>query len=139
MPKLKLKIADFIIIIALLIWGFTGLWLNLQGVSAAEQLYAHVYVQNKQVAELSFSTVDQFNYEVSFGDHNEHSAVIEIKDGKIRMLPLGEELCPRAICSHTGWIAYSYESIVCLPNQIMVVFAETAAMENDEKIDGITY
>ncbi len=139
MAKLKPRLADYFIIVAILVWGFGGFWFNLQGASAAEQIYALVYVENEQVAELSFSATDQFSYELSFGDENEHTAVIEVKDGQIRMLPLEEELCPRAICSHTGWITYSYESIVCLPNQIMVVFSGPSLTGQDNDIDGITY
>lgn len=139
MFKLKIKIADYIVVGAVLIWGLAGFWLNLQEVSAAERKYALIYIQNQQVAEISLANNDQFSYSFSFGANNQHTAVVEVKDGSIRMLPLDEELCPKAICSHTGWIAYSYESIVCLPNQIMIIFTESAAGSNMENIDGITY
>ena len=139
MPKLKIKIADYVVVGAILFWGLAGFWLNLQEVSAAERKYALIYVQNQQVTEISLSDNDQFSYSFSFGDNDEHTAVIEVEDGRIRMLPLDEGLCPKAICSHTGWITYSYESIVCLPNQIMIVFTETAAGGSMENIDGITY
>lgn len=139
MIKLKIKIADYIIVGAIMLWGLTGFWFNLQEASAAEQKYAVIYVQNQRVAELSLSVSDQYNYNIQFGKNNEHSAVIEIKNGQIRMLPLDDELCPKAICSHTGWITYSYESIVCLPNQIMIVFTERTAGSSAGDIDGITY
>ncbi|WP_282433973.1 NusG domain II-containing protein [Desulfosporosinus lacus] len=29
-------------------------------------------------------------------------------------------MCPKSICSDTGWIETAYQSIVCLPNQITV-------------------
>jgi hypothetical protein len=139
MPKIKIKIADYIIIGAIFFWGFTGFWFNLQSVSAAEQKYAAVYVENQQIAELSLVPGDQFSYTFSFGENDEHSAVIEIEDGRIRMLPLDDHVCPKQICSHTGWISFSYESIVCLPNQIMVVFSEAGPENGLEGIDGITY
>jgi len=139
LPKLRIKFADYLIIGLILLWGLTGFWFNLQGASAAEHKYALIFVQNKQVAELSLSTADHYSYMLKFGDSNEHTAHIEVKDGRIRMLPIDEELCPKAVCSHTGWIAYSYESIVCLPNQIMILFTKTAADGITENIDGITY
>lgn len=139
MIKLKIKIADYIIVGALLLWGLAGFWLNLQEANAAEQKYAVIYVQNQRVAELSLSVSDQYNHTIQFGKNNEHSAVIEVKNGQIRMLPLEDELCPKAICSHTGWITYSYESIVCLPNQIMIVFTERTSGSGAGDIDGITY
>lgn len=139
MIRHKIKIADYIIIGAILIWGLAGFWFNLQKASAAEQKYALIYVQNQQVAELSLSMGDQYKHNIQFGKNNEHSAVIEVKNGQIRMLPLDDELCPKAICSHTGWITYSYESIVCLPNQIMIVFSERRSGSSAKDIDGITY
>lgn len=139
MIKLKIKIADYIIVGAILLWGLAGFWFNLQEASAAEQKYAVIYVQNQRVAELSLSVGDQYNHNIQFGKNNEHTAVIEVNNGQIRMLPMDEALCPRAICSHTGWITYSYESIVCLPNQIMIVFTERTSGSSAGDIDGITY
>ena len=137
MPKLSIKFADYIIVSAILLWGVAGFWFNLQNVSAAVKEYAIIYVQNQQVAELSLASGDRLSYSFNFGEAGEHTAVIEVEDGQIRMLPLEEGLCPKAICSHTGWITYSYESIVCLPNQIMIVFSESALDRSG--IDGITY
>lgn len=139
MKKLKFKIADYLVIGIILITGLAGFWFNIQEAGAAGRKYALIYVQNEQVAELSLTPGDSFNYELNFGDRNQHTAVIEIEDGRIRMLPMDEELCPRSICSHTGWISYSYESIVCLPNQIMVAFSETPISEAENGIDGVTY
>jgi hypothetical protein len=138
MPKLRLKIADYLIVGSILAWGIAGFWFNVQGVDAAEQKYATIYVENKKVAEISLAPGDRFTHTFQFGENGESSAVLEIESGRIRMMPLDEGLCPKAICSHTGWIAYSYESIVCLPNQIMIVFNEPSAGE-DEGIDGVTF
>lgn len=138
MPKLRLKIADYLVVGFILTWGLAGFWFNVQGVDAAEQKYATIYVENIKVTEISLATGDQFTHNFQFGKNGEYTAVLEIESGRIRMMPLDEGLCPKAICSHTGWIEYSYESIVCLPNQIMIVFNEPSAGE-DEGIDGVTY
>jgi len=138
MEKLKFKIADFIIIALIFVWGISGFWFNIQKADAAERKYATIYVENKQVAEISLAPGESYDYTFQFGNNNQHTARLEIEDGKIRMLPLGEELCPNAICSHTGWINYDYESIVCLPNRIMIVFTEVSGVE-DEGIDGVTF
>lgn len=139
MGSIRIKVADYLVIIVLLLWGVAGFWFNWQEVSAAGPKYARVFVQNRQVAELSLTPGDKFDYTLSFGENNQHRAAIEIDDGKIRMLPLSEDLCPRAICSHTGWIEYSYESIVCLPNQIVVVFSDSSRLGEVEGIDSVTY
>ena len=139
MGSIRIKIADYLVIIVLLLWGVAGFWFNWQEASAAGSKYARVFVQNRQVVELSLPPGDEFDYTLSFGEINQHTATIEIDDGRIRMLPLSEDLCPRAVCSHTGWIEYSYESIVCLPNQIVILFSESSRPGEDEGIDSITY
>ncbi len=138
MEKLKIKLTDYLVIIAILVWGAAGFWFNLQQVSAAERKYATIYIENQQVAELSLAPGETYNYSFQFGNEKEHTAYVEIEDGKVRMLPIDEELCPSAICSHTGWIEHEYESIVCLPNRIVVVFSEIPE-GNDEGIDGVTF
>jgi hypothetical protein len=139
MGSIRIKVIDYLVIAALLLWGVAGFWLNWQAASAAGPKYARILVQNRQVTELSLTPGDRFDYTLYFGENNQHSAVIEIDDGRIRMLPLSEELCPRAVCSHTGWIEYSYESIVCLPNQIVVVFSDSSRPGEAEGIDSVTY
>jgi len=139
MPKLKIKLADYLIIAVILCLALGGVWLNLQTAIAAERKYAVIYVNNRQIAELSLSERESYLYTFNFGVQQEHTAIIEVQNGRIRMLPLDDQLCPRAICSHTGWITYSYESIVCLPNQIMIVFTESTSGSVIEGIDGMTY
>ena len=74
---------------------------------------------------------------INFGPEDKYEATIEISKGKVRMLPLDRDLCPRGICAHTGWISRHGESIVCLPNRIMVVLY--APQEPDSDYDGITH
>ncbi len=136
---LKIKKTDYIVITAILVWGLVGFWFNVQGAGAAEHKYATIYVQNEQVAELSLSEADSYEYSFDFGPENEHTALVEVEEGRIRMLPLEDDICPRHICSHTGWIEYTYEKIVCLPNQIMVVFNESSRGTTREDLDGVTY
>lgn len=37
------------------------------------------------------------------------------------MLEMDKKICPNAICSYDGWIDKGYQSIVCLPNNIVVI------------------
>lgn len=117
--------------------GLVGFRFNLQQVNAAGRKYVLIYVQNEPVTELSLALDDQYAYTLRFGEQNQHSAEVEVENGRVRMLPMEEELCPRAICSHTGWISQAHESIVCLPNRIMIFFSDTP--DHSDDIDGITY
>ncbi|MFO7951874.1 MAG: NusG domain II-containing protein [Bacillota bacterium] len=139
MKSLKVKTADYFIIGFIVLTGLSVMWFNLQVVSAAGQKYATVHLKNEQVVELSLSEGETYDYEITFGKDNQHAAEVEVKNGRVRMLPISEELCPKAICSHTGWIEHSYESIVCLPNKIMIDIQTFSPGESDNDIDGVTY
>jgi len=132
----NIKLADYIIIGSLFIAGLAGIWANLQQGGGPEPKYALIYVNNKVVAELSLGENDRFQHRFSFGEALQHQAVVEVERGKARLLEMSAEICPQGICSHTGWISRPYESIVCLPNRIMVVFREYA---HDNGLDGVTY
>ncbi len=60
---------------------------------------------------------------------------IEVKDRKVRMLPMNRSICPRAICSETGWIENSLKAIVCLPNRLVV----SVEKDTNSKVDEIAF
>ena len=43
--------------------------------------------------------------------------ILEIRDGQVRMTDAD---CPNHLCVKQGWIRYSGQSIVCLPNKVTV-------------------
>ena len=66
--------------------------------------------------------------ELSDGSYN----VLSIKDGYAQ---ISEASCPDQICVHHNRIKYSEETIVCLPNKLVV----TVQGGEDNGIDGSTY
>ena len=93
--------------------------------------YRIISVDNKVIEEIPMngleeSKIHEFNFEQNVG-------YIEIKNGKIRMIEMDKKICPQAICSDTGWIDKSYQSIICLPNKIIV----TIEGNNEELIDTV--
>lgn len=42
---------------------------------------------------------------------------LEVKDKRVRVL---NSDCPHHICKNMGWIKYNGETIVCVPNQILI-------------------
>ena len=131
----KITFYDKLFIALILVFSAAGFLFNFSLDAEAEQKYITVHVNNELVMELSFNDNTEQRVFFSFGDNKEHTATLEISRGMLRMLPLDEELCPHGICSHTGWISRNYQSIVCVPNRIIVAF-------NDKKlegVDGVTY
>lgn len=62
-------------------------------------------------------------------DYNGSTNTVEIKDGKIRVLKAD---CPDNTCVHMGWLSSSAMPIVCLPNHLVIEFAE-----NNSEIDAV--
>ena len=57
---------------------------------------------------------------------------IEIKPGNgVRIL---ESFCPAKVCVHTGWIKHPGETIICLPNKILLEING-----KNEEYDAISY
>ncbi|MGI1658726.1 MAG: NusG domain II-containing protein [Desulfitobacterium sp.] len=66
-------------------------------------------------------------YEFKFKDQ---TGFIEVKNGRVRMQEMDKEICPKGICSDTGWIDSATQAIVCLPNKIIVTIQ---GMDNDPR------
>lgn len=87
-----------------------------------------ITVDNKVIEKISLnneseSNLYDFNFDSDIGS-------IETRNGRVRMLEMSKEICPKSICSETGWIDNSYRSIVCLPNKIVVTI-ELDSQENE--------
>jgi hypothetical protein len=58
-------------------------------------------------------------------------AELEVKDRAVRLLEMPDSLCPRKICSHIGWIRRPGETIVCLPNRLVIRLISPVKQEVD--------
>lgn len=80
-------------------------------------LTAVVRVDGKEIArlDLSRSEITQKTVQVPRGQ-----ATIEFGQGKARVLPLPNHVCPDGICWKTGWVSRPGQSIVCVPNHMVI-------------------
>lgn len=130
---MKLKIIDKIIIVTFIVLILVQLGIVMFTKTHIENSNIVIKVDNKVQEVISLNTQDKsevykFNFDKNIG-------YIEVKNGKVRMLEMNKKICPNAICSDTGWIDKSYQSIVCLPNKIVVTIEGIKA----EKIDVQVY
>ncbi|MDO8603660.1 MAG: NusG domain II-containing protein [Candidatus Omnitrophota bacterium] len=56
----------------------------------------------------------------------------ELKDGRVRVISTD---CPHHICKNMGWIKYNGETIVCVPNQVLIEIKS----EGPAIIDAVAY
>jgi hypothetical protein len=65
-------------------------------------------------------------------------ARLKMQEGRVRMLAMKREICPKGICSQMGWIGRPGEMIICMPNRL-VVGIEASEGEMDElDMDAVT-
>ena len=76
-----------------------------------------VMARNEEIAR--YSLVIDGIYDINGGTNT-----IEIKDGRVRML---EASCPNHLCIRQGWIRFEGQSIVCLPNKVIVTVHGTGS------------
>ena len=75
---------------------------------------AIVYHNNDVILKIDLTDNEKRTYTVN-GDNGD--VVIETSDGKVKVV---EEISPKHLCSIQGYISSSYESIICLPNRIVI-------------------
>lgn len=111
--------ADRWLTVVLLILGLSlmgwGVWGNSSRSSQVE-----VSVNGETILNLELSPNQSNEYYVQL---DRGKAVLEIKDGAVRLQDM-EGLCPRKICSRTGWIRKQGESIICVPNNLFIRIIE---------------
>ena len=95
-----------------------------------DPLMATVDIAGERVLSFAVPEQGQQHYEISFARGN---AVIEVHEGRVRIQPLPSEICPLGICWGTGWIGRAGQTIVCLPNRIVITLRA-----RDQDLDGVT-
>lgn len=133
MKKLELKKLDTIIIVVLLILSIIPSIYLMFFKSNNENSSIVIKVDGEVEKSIPLKYENKSNiYEFNF---NNNTGYVEVKNGRVRMLEMDKKICPEGICSGTGWIENSYESIVCLPNRIIVTFEGN----KDKVIDAQSY
>ncbi len=75
--------------------------------------YAYVYLKNENILTINLNTkLKTYTVEGTLG-----SVIIEAGNGKIRVI---EEKSPKHICSRQGWVSKVGDTIICLPNEIVI-------------------
>ena len=73
---------------------------------------ALIFYENEQVLKVPLNINKTYNVKGYNGD-----VLIEVNNNRIRV---NQENSPHNLCSKQGYIDSSYETIVCLPNKIVV-------------------
>lgn len=127
----SLKIGDYIIICLIIVSVVLGQYYMISQNTGGNLKTIVIRVDQK---EFFYKLNVNESKEIIF-DFDGHQGVLHFKDGKIKMETMDIDLCPKQICSKTGWIEFNYESIVCLPNKIIV----TINFNKGDDLDSVSF
>jgi hypothetical protein len=84
---------------------------------------ANIYHNNKLVKQIGMDRDTVFKL---------NNMKIEINNGRVR---IAESDCPRQICVHAGWIKDPAQTLICVPNKVMVQITG----DGEAKYDAVSY
>jgi len=100
-----------ILLIAVIVLAAAGLWLGLR-LAQNGGAYVYVTIDGSEYGKYPLDT----DAEVRIGSGGKYNLLI-IKDGCAQIT---EASCPNKLCIKQGKIKYEGQSIVCLPNKVVV-------------------
>ena len=106
------KINKFDIILIISIICISSIFIIINKINSKQGKYANVYYDSKLVKKIDLSINKTYNVKGYNGN-----VKIVVKDKKIKV---DSEISPLHLCSKQGYISKSYETIICLPNKIVI-------------------
>jgi hypothetical protein len=132
-----LRFSDIALIVILLCCGVASIFfLHKKYLSAGDSLVAEVRIAGELISTRSLGREEPerlIPLQLPRGE-----GTVQIKEGKIRILPMPDGVCPLHICSNTGWIDRPDQFIACVPNKLIITIHTTQPTEPDS-IDAVTY
>lgn len=116
--------SDSILIFSIILVSLI-LWLLLSNISQGEVTKAYVYYNSKLIKTIDLTKNELLEYKV---DGYNGEVLIETKLNQIRVK---KEMSPHHLCSKQGWVSTTLETIVCLPNKIVIKLASDKRSELD--------
>lgn len=129
-----MKKGDVIVIFVVVLLSIASITLISMSESPLDKKNVIIEVNGKVVKAISVTKETEGIYDFNFSNN---VGYLDIQEGKVRMLKMDQDVCPQQICSDTGWIEFSYETIVCLPNKISVNIQGIES--NESEIDGVSF
>ena len=126
-----LKIGDVLILVSAIVMIFIAYAILPKAILLDDKRSLSIIVDH-QLRSIDYTVSDKETYELQLEGG---VALLEVNEGRVRILPMNVEICPNQICSKTGWIEASTQSIVCLPNRLVV----TIVSPIKPVVDGVSF
>jgi hypothetical protein len=131
---LRLKKGD-LLIVAFVLLAVAALLADRYLPAVAGGRLLRIELEGRLVNEISFdaATRERLVVQMPAGE-----ATVEIAEGRVRILEMPRDICPLGLCSAVGWVEQSGESIVCLPNRLVLTVLGGPADEFRQSLDAVT-
>ena len=116
---------DIMVIVGLLAVALLALGVIKYGAGVVDTVV--VQVDGKEAVQAPLADDKRFSVEGPLG-----KTEVEIRDRRVRVT---DSPCARKICVHTGWIDKPYQTIICVPNRVVI---RLTGKGDNNQIDGIT-
>lgn len=130
-----MKVGDVIVIISTVAISLLITFLTTSQRSDSELFSFVVMHDGSDVLEITVDREHLGVYEFNFEDQ---TGYVEIENGKVRLLEMSKEICPRQICSRLGWANRNGDILVCLPNKLVVEVIQNEG-EEDYGADALSF
>lgn len=131
---MRLKKGD-LIIIAFVLLAAAVLLADRHLPAAAGGRLLRIELDGRVVNEISFATTTSERVVVQMPAGK---ATVEIAEGRVSILEMPRDICPLGLCSAVGWVEQSGDSIVCLPNRLVLTVLGGPADEFRQSLDAVT-
>lgn len=103
---------------------FAGAFLSVQIVGSDGNKQVKIYRRNRLIQQVLLSGKENIQLD---------GTTIAVMEGRVRIT---ESDCPHKICEHTGWIRHPAQTIVCVPNKLLV---EIVGARSEETYNAVSY
>ncbi|MBI2441790.1 MAG: NusG domain II-containing protein [Lentisphaerae bacterium] len=105
------RVGDYVLAALFLILAIAGLWATAQRLpaNAAKALVYHDRVLWREI--------DLSSDRVYSGIAGRPGMDLEVRRSRVRIVKAD---CPRQLCRHSGWLSRPGQSVVCLPNRLLI-------------------
>lgn len=128
------KKGDLLVVVVVLLAALGLFAIKALPVASGDRLLK-VEINGTLHSEIPFNTDSQAQIPVALPGGQ---AIVEIVEGRVRVLPMEKHLCPLGICSSVGWIKQSGDAIVCLPNRLVMTVVGGEVNAVWDSVDGVT-
>jgi len=131
---MKLKKGD-LIVIAVVLLAMAALVADRVLPAAAGESLLRIELDGQLVDEIPFDamTRERLVVQMPAGE-----ATVEIAEGRVRILEMPRAICPLGLCSSVGWVERSGDTIVCLPNRLVLTVFGGPTDEFMDSLDAVT-